>query len=277
MRWKVQDSVSEVASGIFFVQGPASNWTIIRDVAGAEPKEESAEPQRGEQTSDPGSERFLLVDTGYPGDREKLLESIAWCGLELSDCCGVVVTHAHSDHIGSAKFLAEQGIPIYAHALELPNLRREVSEQVTLADFGWRVMIPRVLRWLRHAVRVGGLSDVSVAEPQEVSAEVLGALPGAAELILTGVHTSGHLALYLPEAGVLLSGDVVVTGHPLSRWQGPQTLPKLFHHQPELIAQGIEKLKPLNVRLLLPGHGPYLRVEQEWFEQVRVADYWPYR
>lgn len=277
MTWSVQDSVSEVASGIFFVQGPASNWTIIRDAAGPEPKEGTADPRRGEQASDPGSKRFFLVDTGYPGDREKLLESIAFCGLELSHCCAVVVTHAHSDHIGSAKFLAEQGIPIYAHALELPNLRREVSEQVTLADFGWRILIPRVLRWLRHAVRVGGLSEVAVAAPQELTEEVLQALPGAAELVLTGVHTSGHLALHLPDARLLLSGDVVVTGHPLSRWEGLQTLPKLFHHEPELIAQGIEKFDSLDIEAVLPGHGPYLRVERDWLERVRVADYWPYR
>ena len=258
------------------MQGPASNWTIILGAAGPEPRKGTADPRRGEQASDPDGEGFFLVDTGYPGDRERLLESIASCGLKRSDCLGVIVTHAHSDHMGSAKFLAEQGIPIYAHALELPNLRREVSEQVTLADFGWRILIPRVLRWLRHAVRVGGLSDVAVAEPQELSAEVLQALPGAAELVLTGVHTSGHLALYLPEAGALLSGDVVITGHPLSRWEGLQTLPRLFHHEPELISQGIEKLEGLGVRVILPGHGPYLRVEQDWFEQVRVADYWPY-
>ncbi len=251
--------ITEVAAGVFFLQGPASNWTIIRE------------------TRQPGSGKFFLVDTGYPGDREKLLESIAHCGLTLSDCLGVVVTHAHSDHIGSAKFLAEQGIPIYAHSLELPNLKREVSEQATLADFSWRILIPRVLGWLRHAVRAGGLADVAVAEPRELTEEVLRGLPGAPELVLTGAHTTGHLALYLPESELLLTGDVVVTGHPLSRWEGLQTLPKLFHHAPEGIAVGIQKLGKLDVQAVLPGHGPYMRVERDWNQRVQVADYWPYR
>lgn len=258
MSWNLTENISEVSPGTFFVQGPASNWTIVREAEGQ------------------GAARFFLVDTGYPGDRERLLESISSCGLALADCLGVVVTHAHSDHIGSAQFLAEQGIPLYAHPLELANLRRQVTEQVTLADFGWRIVLPRVLRWMTHAVRAGGLGDVAVAAPRELSEEVLQSLPGSPQLVLTGAHTSGHCALYFPGSQLLLSGDLVISGHPLSQWQGLQTLPKLFHHAPGEIECGIERLQGLEVSTLLPGHGPYLRLAENWRDDIREADYWPY-
>ncbi|WP_125613430.1 MBL fold metallo-hydrolase [Specibacter cremeus] len=257
MAWTVEHALTEVRPGIFFVEGPAANWVIA---------------------TEPGSRRFTLVDTGYPGDRDGLLASFAALGRDVADCAGLLVTHGHSDHIGSAAFLAAQGVPVFAHQRELANVRREITEQVTIADLGWRLLYPRVARWAVHALRAGGLAGVATPAVRAFGDGVTpAALPGAPEPILTGGHTAGHTGYLFRAAGVLASGDVVIGGHPLSPWSGPQYLPRQFHADPAGVPAAARALGTESVGCVLPGHGPWLDVPNGLaVGDVQPANYRPF-
>ncbi|MFC4265451.1 MBL fold metallo-hydrolase [Arthrobacter cryoconiti] len=254
--WNVQDAVSEVRPGVFFVQGPASNWAIFTEAA---------------------SPRFTLIDSGYPGDRELLLASMEHIGVKLADCAALLVTHGHSDHIGSAAFLAAQGIPVYAHELELANVRREVMEQITVKDLGLRALAPRVLAWAIHAIRAGGLSDVAVPSVQPLNESALVSLPGELSAVHTGGHTTGHTAYLDPKRGVLVCGDVLISGHAISPVRGPQLLPEPFHFAAATVFAAAAGLPWEDFTCLLPGHGPWLDLPEGLAaEGIRSGDYWPF-
>jgi len=254
-QWAVGRAVHEVCAGVFFVEGPASNWVIL---------------------TEPGSRRFTLIDTGYPGDRERLLASIAYLGRTMEDCVALLLTHGHSDHIGSAAYLAAPGVPVYAHELELANVRREITEQITVKDLGWRVLAPRVLAWAVHAVRAGGLGDVGTPEVQPLDDAVLRSLPGGVAAITTGGHTTGHTAYFQASTGVLVSGDVVISGHAISPVHGPQLLPGLFHADASAVPAAAAGLPWHVVRCLLPGHGPALALPVGLAGEISAGDYWPF-
>ncbi|MEU5890165.1 MBL fold metallo-hydrolase [Streptomyces sp. NPDC047461] len=230
----MQTDVRQVADGTYLVHGSNTNWVILTD-----------------------GDAVTLVDTGYPGDREQVLASLAQVGSSPEAVAAVLITHAHNDHLGSAEYLrAAYGTPVYLHDAEVPHARREFLHQVTVGDVvrnGWR---PGVLPWALRAIRSGGKAHVAVTEPEEFPSEGALDLPGRPVPVHTPGHTDGHAAFHLPRTGVLISGDALVSGHPTSRVKGPQLLPDMFHHERARAVASLDVLAALEGDLLLPGHGP---------------------
>jgi glyoxylase-like metal-dependent hydrolase (beta-lactamase superfamily II) len=67
-----------------------------------------------------GTEGCVLIDTGIPGSEQKIAHALTQHGRTLGDVTLIIVTHAHTDHAGSAARLRElTGAPILAHAADL--------------------------------------------------------------------------------------------------------------------------------------------------------------
>ncbi|MEU0215497.1 MBL fold metallo-hydrolase [Streptomyces sp. NPDC006265] len=233
----MQADVQQVADGTYLVHGSNTNWVILTE-----------------------GDAVTLVDTGYPGDREQLLASLAQVGSSPEAVAAVLITHAHNDHLGSAEYLrAAYGTPVFLHEAEVPHARREFLHQVsvgTVLKNGWR---PGVLPWAVHALRSGGTTPVPVTAPQAFPTGGALDLPGRPVPVHTPGHTDGHCAYHLPGTGVLVSGDALVSGHPTSRVEGPQLLPDMFHHERPRALASLDILAELEAELLLPGHGPVHR------------------
>ncbi|MET9736123.1 MBL fold metallo-hydrolase [Streptomyces sp. NPDC006458] len=229
--------VQQVADGTYLVHGSNTNWVILAE-----------------------GDAVTLVDTGYPGDRERLLDSLAQIGSRPETVAAVLITHAHNDHLGSAEYLrSAYGTPVHLHEAEVPHARREFLHQVnvgTVLANGWR---PGVLPWAVHALRVGGTAHVPVAAPEVFPADGPLDLPGRPVPVHTPGHTLGHTVFHLPDRGAVLSGDALVTGHATSRMKGPQMLLDMFHHERARALGSLETIAGLDADLLLPGHGPVHR------------------
>ncbi|MCX4815878.1 MBL fold metallo-hydrolase [Streptomyces sp. NBC_01239] len=227
--------VRQVADGTYLVHGSNTNWVILTD-----------------------GDAATLVDTGYPGDRELLLDSLEQVGSSPKSLTAVLITHAHNDHLGSAEYLHNTyGTPVLLHEAEVPHARREFLQQVTVGDVLKNLWRPGVLPWMVHTIRVGGTEQHPVAGA-EAFANPDGPLdlPGQPVPVHTPGHTSGHCVFHLPERGIVISGDALVSGHATSRIKGPQLLPDMFHHERDRAVASLDALEALDADTLLPGHGP---------------------
>lgn len=230
--------LTEPAPDVFFVEGPASNWIILR-----------------------AGELFTLIDGGYPGDLPLVMDSIREAGLDPGAAAAVLVTHAHVDHAGTAgHFAAAFETPVLCRAPELPYLLGQAREQVSVARILSRSWQPSVLHWGWHVLLAGGAGRVAVltARAWHDDAE-LAALPGSPVPVPTPGHTPGHTAFYLPAAAAVATGDALVTGHAVSRQRGPQLLDPMFHADDAGARRSLGQLGKLEAALLLPGHGPAVR------------------
>ncbi|MEU0227992.1 MBL fold metallo-hydrolase [Streptomyces sp. NPDC006284] len=229
--------VRHVGEGTYLVHGSHTNWVILTD-----------------------GDAVTLVDTGYPGDRAQLLASLAEVGSAPEAVVAVLITHAHNDHLGSAEYLrAAHGTPVLLHEAEVPHARRDFLQQVpvgTVLRNAWR---PGVLPWAVHVLRSGGTEQHPVTSPEPLPADGPLDLPGRPVPVHTPGHTDGHCAYHLPDAGVVISGDALVSGHATSRTTGPQLLPGMFHHDRARTAASLDVLAGLDGDVLLPGHGPVHR------------------
>lgn len=114
-----------------------------------------------------------------------------------------------------------------------------------------------VLPWLLRIARAGATRSVSVNAQAVTSGRPLD-LPGGPVPVATHGHTSGHTAFHLPQHGVIVTGDALVTAHPLSKTHGPQLLPPVFDHGHGNTLAALDHIAGLDADTILPGHGPAL-------------------
>ncbi len=225
-------TVTEVATGVHHAMAKHVSWVLVTEGAAV-----------------------TLVDSGYPGDRDRLLRSLERIGRTPKDIAGLVLTHGHPDHIGSADHLrTTYGIPVWAHRDEAANACGDDIEQVseqTLLRRAWR---PDVLLWLFDVLRLKA-TKVERLGALELFADPRLDLPGRPVVVPTPGHTSGHCSLHLPDRGVLLAGDALMTGHALARSAGPQLLPDFFQTDVAQARVSLEQLRGLAADVVVPGHG----------------------
>jgi glyoxylase-like metal-dependent hydrolase (beta-lactamase superfamily II) len=235
-QWRASDSTSEPSPGVYFVEGPASNWVVVHDETG-----------------------FMIIDSGYPSDRPLVLESIRHLGLRPADARAMLITHGHVDHTGSAAYFSETyGTPILCAPEELAHVQGREKHQVTFGQVAVRAWRPRVFRWMAHVIKAGALKAKPATEARAWSAETLKKLPGKPEAVLLPGHTPGNVAILFPEAGAIAVGDSFVSGHPLSRVRGPQMLHPMFHSDPVKALAATHRLDGIDASVVMPGHGAVL-------------------
>jgi glyoxylase-like metal-dependent hydrolase (beta-lactamase superfamily II) len=223
---------------VFLVEGPASNWIVVRDATG-----------------------FMLIDSGYPADRPLVLGSIRHLGLKPAEARAVLITHGHVDHTGSAAhFSTTYGTPVLCAPEELPHVQGKEKHQVTFGQVMVRAWRPRVFRWMLHVIKAGALSAKPATKARAWDAATLLGLPGRPEAILVPGHTPGNAAVFLPAAGAIAVGDCFVSGHPLTRKTGPQLLHHMYHSDPATVLDATRRLDGVPASVVLPGHGPALRM-----------------
>ena len=224
-----------VTETVHLAQGGAVNWLLVTDESGV-----------------------MLIDAGYPGDRDDVLASLGQLGYQASDVRAILLTHAHIDHMGSAIWFAKtHGTAVYCHPDEVGHTMREYLEQASPLDIALRIWRPRWALWATHVVRNGGLIREGIPTAQPLTAEVAAELPGHPMAIPTPGHTGGHCS-YLVD-GILASGDALVTGHPLLGRRGPQLLPAVFSHDQDGCIRSLAALALLDTEVLVPGHGDLWR------------------
>lgn len=226
--------VQQVATGVWFAHTDLVNWVLLTDTDG-----------------------LTLVDCGYPGQRADVETSVRATGATPEDVRAILVTHAHIDHIGTTSHFADAyAVPVYVHPDEMAHARRESHHSATPLQVMANLWRPGVPGWLAAAMRVGVASKDGVASPSTLPEASPLPVPGAPVAVPTPGHTPGHTAYFVPAAGVVVTGDGLITGHPTSRQSGPQLALPMFDDDRGASVAALDRYAAVEADLLLPGHGP---------------------
>lgn len=171
------------------------------------------------------SRQALLFD---PGDQpEEILAFLKKKGLTP---LGILLTHAHFDHIGAIPALArELSLPVWCPQADLPLYH---SPENCMAPW--------------HPA-VAGLPEPADAPAPEFGYQAL-ATPG---------HTPGGTSYYFPEEGFVLTGDTLFAGS-VGRTDFPGGSERALQHS---VTQVLFALP--GKTLVLPGHGPKTTIATE--------------
>jgi glyoxylase-like metal-dependent hydrolase (beta-lactamase superfamily II) len=229
-------AIEDLGSGVFLVNGRDVNWILVRS----------------------GSD-LTVIDTGYPGYAASFEASVQAIGATLGDIRAVLLTHAHVDHMGGINHLHETyDIPVYLDGVEVAHAHRERLEQAGPVDVAKNAWRPGVLSWASRVARAGAMIDKPIRHASAFPVSGSLDLPGRPIPVATHGHTSGHSAYLLPAAGVIVTGDALVTAHAVTRKRGPHVLPGFFNHGD--VVAGLENLVDQPADRLAPGHGPALHI-----------------
>ncbi|OAN39295.1 MBL fold metallo-hydrolase [Mycolicibacterium iranicum] len=227
--------VTAVTDRVHFAHTDLVNWTLVTDGDGV-----------------------ILIDAGFPGHRDEVLGTLRGLGFGVDDLRAILLTHAHIDHFGTAIWFASQhGTPVYCHADEVGHAKREYLEQASPIAVAARAWQPKWLKWSVSIMGKGALTHAGIPATESLSADIAAGLPGAPQAVPTPGHTGGHCSYVVD--GVLVSGDALITDHPVAARRGPQLLPSVFNHDEAACLRSLEALGMLDADVLLPGHGPVWR------------------
>ncbi len=184
----------------------------------------------------------VLVDTGIPQSADKIAGM-----LEGRSISAIALTHAHADHAGAMKRVADRfGVPVWCGAHD-----REAAET-------GRVVLAPAFRRPRLNALVGATAGFESAPVARTLAEGDSLAAGFTVLDTPG-HSPGHVAFWREADRTLICGDVFFNMHLLTTVPGLRQPPPLFTVDPAENRRSERKLAALEPNHAGFGHGPVLR------------------
>jgi len=219
---------------------------------------------------------IVLFDTGI-GGRGRMRQfdlALAQVGFGIEDVRLLVCTHSHTDHYGLAAPIVEGAgcelwmHPAWEHVRPLADDPEAALERRIEVARESGVPAESLERY-REARSDGETGIDAIVEPDrdllpgvEVETDL-----GAWQVHETPGHAPSHVVLHQPEHRLLISGD-----HLLGR-----TVLFFDHgHTPDPVGEflrGLDEVEPLEIDLVLPGHGrPFRDPEAKIAEARRQVD-----
>jgi glyoxylase-like metal-dependent hydrolase (beta-lactamase superfamily II) len=197
------------------------------------------------------SGEITIIDAAGAGYWEELLVELGAMGRSLADVRALVLTHAHSDHVGFAERIRrDRGVPVWVHHADAKLARGE--EKPAGQSFAGFKVAP-LLGFLMFALSHGMLRTTPIVEVSTFPDGSTLDVPGAPRVIHMPGHTAGMCALHVARQDALFIGDGLVTYHVLTGKRGPQISP--FTADVGHARASLARIEDVDAALMLPGHG----------------------
>jgi glyoxylase-like metal-dependent hydrolase (beta-lactamase superfamily II) len=183
----------------------------------------------------------VLVDTGIPMSAKKILEAVKGRTVKA-----IALTHAHPDHAGSAKKVADQlGVPVWTGAADRAAAEKGVTVKKPALE---KPGLSRVVDALGKYPAVPVARDLREGDELTAGFTVLDT-PG---------HSAGHVSYWRESDRVLICGDVFFNMNILTTVPGLRQPPAPLTPDPEQNRTSERKLAKLEPSVVGFGHGPVL-------------------
>lgn len=164
----------------------------------------------------------VIVDTGTGDNIGYVKDAMKMAGITEDDLSIIVNTHNHYDHIGGNRFF---DLDIAMHSQDAVALEMGDDDAIMASMFGRSIKGMKVAKKLEE-----------------------GDLIHDFQVLHTPGHTRGGICLYNGET--LISGDTVFAGGGFGRMDIGGDVADM--------KESLERLNKLDVKYLLPGHGPWV-------------------
>lgn len=194
----------------------------------------------------------LVVDSFW--DLPRTRELIRLYGSVGSTEIGRLVnTHHNGDHAWGNQLFAEAGTEIIGHRLCAEYFATESPEG--LLALSRNENLPPQMAGLASSLRRFDFEGIVLTPPTTLIDDDVDIDLGdqAARLMYLGpAHTAGDLAVFLPESGVVFTGDVMFNQCAPVGWEGTF----------ERWMSSLDRLIALEPSVVVPGHGPICGVDE---------------
>jgi glyoxylase-like metal-dependent hydrolase (beta-lactamase superfamily II) len=210
--------------------------------------------------SSAGRPKWVLVDAGLPFSAHAIRATAAERYGEDAPPEAIILTHAHFDHTGVVRTLAEEwNVPVYAHRLELPYLTGRASYAPPDPWVGGSLALTSPL-YPRGPVDLG---------KRVFELPLDGTVPFLHDWrwIATPGHSPGHISLFRERDRLLIAGDAFVTTRQeyllpvLAQTQIVAGPPRYFTHDWQQAETSVKTLAALEPEIAATGHGTPMRGE----------------
>lgn len=206
-----------------------------------------------------------LIDTGVATDAayERLASSLSQRGRSVGDIRRIVLTHGHPDHRALARRIsAESGAEVLCHRLEagrVLNVSKEQEEsRHDRARSFFRSMgvpeeeLPPLVEGPKSPATYPRLDSAAfIGDGDEIRFDGLNL-----KVMHTPGHSNGSVCLYEEEAGLLFSGDTILSGsHITPLLEVDMILEDPDYNSLKLHLESLRRLLKLEASHVLPGHG----------------------
>lgn len=198
---------------------------------------------------------WVLIDCGLPNSASKIKRVANELFWPESQPSAIILTHAHFDHTGSLRQLADEwDVPVYAHIMEKPYLTGASSYPPPDPSVGGGLMSLASFLYPKGPIDI---TDRFVPLPADGSVP---GLPGWKYYHTPG-HAPGHVSFFRQSDRLLIAGDAFVTTNQESaiavmlqtrKLHGP---PKYFTYNWSSSERSVKLLAGLEPSIVATGHG----------------------
>lgn len=188
-------------------------------------------------------DRPLLVDTGFPGTAKRILDLLAKHQINPKDVSLIIITHSHSDHYGSIRYLKEAtGAKVVVHKLDADGLSGGLNKDLIPTSARGRFL----KFFMDREPKSNGI-EPDILVDGEFSLKGYGV---NGKIIATPGHTAGSISIIL-EGGEAIIGDLVMGGFIFRQ------IPSFPHFAYDLflVRESLGLIMQLKLKTLHTSHG----------------------
>ena len=185
--------------------------------------------------------QLTLIDAGLVGSGKRVAREVARLGRSMGDLTRIICTHAHPDHIGGVREIAdEREVEILMHPADLAGLKVTLRDAVANRNRGQLIAY-----FTRHPGEATPVEDGQLLP-----------LMGGLQVVHTPGHTPGSICLYAPSHKLLFVGDT------LQVIRGKVTFASsVFSEDLPLAMASVSRMAELDVETIVFSHYPPWRAE----------------